>query len=419
MVLVGKGEHLIYFFENHSLDTDRRELRRGGQITAIGPQVFDVLEYLIRNRERVVSDDDLIEGIWRGRIFSESTLSSRITAARQAIGDSGEQQNFIRTLPRKGFRFIAEVREERGRGDSAGVRLADEYQRQEGTPSSHLKQTVTFCRTKDDINLAVASVGRGPMLVRAGHWGTNIEYDLQNPLTGPLLQRLSSHFHLVRYDGRGTGLSDRDAGEISFATFLDDLETVVDSLAFERFVLLGMHGGAAVSIAYAVRHPHRVSKLMLCGGYAQGHNRRGPARNSEEEERQALLNAIGSHWDPKNTVFMRAFTSLWLPSGTPEQVRWLMDLARVSHSREDSAKFGAALGNIDVVDLLSKVATPTIVFHSIRDHHIPFDQGRRLACSIPNARFVPLDSENHALLSIEPAWARFVEEMEAFLSDGS
>lgn len=136
----------------------------------IGPQVFDVLEYLIRNCERVVSNDDLIEGIWKGRVVSESTLSSRITAARQAIGDSGEQQNFIRTLPRKGFRFVGEVREEQRRGNSAGVRLAGEYQRQEGTPSSHLKQTVTFCRTKDGMSLAVASVGHGPVLVRAAYW---------------------------------------------------------------------------------------------------------------------------------------------------------------------------------------------------------------------------------------------------------
>jgi DNA-binding winged helix-turn-helix (wHTH) protein len=152
---------LIYFFENHSLDTDRRELRRGGHLIAIGPQVFDLLEFLVRNRERVVSNDDLIEGVWQGRIVSESTLSSRITAVRQAIGDSGEQQNFIRTVPRKGFRFVAKVREEREDGDSTDVGLEGEYQRQEGTPPAHLKQTVTFCRTKDSINLAVASVGRG------------------------------------------------------------------------------------------------------------------------------------------------------------------------------------------------------------------------------------------------------------------
>jgi pimeloyl-ACP methyl ester carboxylesterase len=122
-------------------------------------------------------------------------------------------------------------------------------------------------------------------------------------------------------------------------------------------------------------------------------------------------------WLAPPSLFTRAFASLWLPSGTPEQVRLLIDLARVSHSSEQTAKFAAALGEIDVVELLSKVETPTIVFHSIDDHLIPFDQGRRLACSIPNAKFVALDSENHALLADEPAWRKMVGEIEAFLAD--
>ena len=117
-------------------------------------------------------------------------------------------------------------------------------------------------------------------------------------------------------------------------------------------------------------------------------------------------------------MFIRAFSSLWLPSGTPEQVEWFMDLARVSHSSESQAKFGMAVGKIDVIDLSPMVKVPTIVFHCIRDNLIPFSQGRLLACSIPNARFVPLDSENHALLSREPAWITMMEEMEAFLADG-
>ena len=406
---------MIYFFENHSLDTDRRELRGGRQIIAIGPQVFDVLEYLIRNRERVVSNDDLIEGIWKGRIVSESTLGSRIAAARQAIGDSGEQQKFIRTLPRKGFRFVAEVREEQGRGDSAGVSLAEEYQRQEGTQSSHLKQTVTFCRTKDGINLAVASVGCGPVLVRAAHWATNIEYDCQNLVTGPLLQRLAGLFRLVRYDYRGTGLSDRDVPAISFQTMLYDLEAVVDALALERFALLGISGGAATSIAYAVRHPHRVSKLVLFGGYAQGRNKRDSPRDAEEA--QAFLTMAGHGWEDDRFIFRRAFFSFFLPAGSPVQLKSFIELARVGIDGRTAANLRRAVDDIDIVDLLPKVTVPTIVFHCIHDRFVPFDHGRRLAASIPNASFVPLDSENHALLSTEPAWAKFVGEMEAFLSD--
>jgi pimeloyl-ACP methyl ester carboxylesterase/DNA-binding winged helix-turn-helix (wHTH) protein len=380
--------------------------------------VFDVLEYLIRNRERVVSNDDLIEAVWKGRIVSQSTLGSRITAARQAIGDSGEQQNFIRTLPRKGFRFVAEVREERERGHSGRGRVAGEHERQEGTPSSHLKQAVTFCRTVDGMNLAVARVGSGPVLVRAGHWATHIEYDWQNAVTGPLLQRLAAGFHLVRYDYRGNGLSDRDVPAISFQTMLLDLEAVVDALALDRFALLGISGGAATAIAYAARHPHRVSKLVLCGGYAQGRNKRQSPQDAEDA--QAFLTMARNVWGDDRSAFARAFFSFWLPTGSPEQLRSFIELARAAAPDERIAlDLRRAVDGIDIVDLLPKVSVPTIVFHCIHDRLVPFDHGRQLAASIPNARFVPLDSENHALLADEPAWAKFVGEMEAFLAEDS
>jgi pimeloyl-ACP methyl ester carboxylesterase/DNA-binding winged helix-turn-helix (wHTH) protein len=408
---------LIYFFENYSLDIDRRELRRGAEAVAVEPQVFDVLAYLISHRERVISNDDLIASVWNGRIVSESTLSSRIAAARQAIGDSGEQQNLIRTLPRKGYRFVAEVREERGRGNNAGGRMAGEHERQEATPSSHVKQAVTFCRTMDGINLAVATVGCGPVLVRAESWANNVEYDWQNLVTGPLLQRLAGRFRLVRYDYRGTGLSDRDVSAVSFQTMLYDLEAVVDALALKRFALLGISGGAATSIAYAVRHPRRVSKLVLFGGYAQGRNKRDSPQDAEEAQAFHTMGRLG--WGDDRLLFARAFLSFYLPTGTPEQLKSFIDLQRVAIDGRIAAHLMQAISDIDIVDLLPKVNVPTIVFHGIRDRWVPFDQGRLLAASIPNARFVQLESENHALLADEPAWTKFVEEMEAFLSDGS
>jgi pimeloyl-ACP methyl ester carboxylesterase len=409
---------LIYFFENHSLDTDRRELRRGAQIIAIGPQVFDVLEYLLRNRERVVSNDDLIEEIWKGRIVSESTLSSRITAARQAIGDSGEQQNFIRTLPRKGYRFIAQVREKAEAGDGPDVTPKNAAGLMAGVSAAQPKQAVMFCRTVDGINLAAASAGWGPVLVRAAHWATHIEYDWQNLVTGPLLQRLAARFHLVRYDNRGTGLSDRDVPAISFQTMLYDLEAVVDGLALERFALLGISGGAATSIAYAVRHPQRVSKLVLFGGYAQGRNKRDSPQDAEEA--RAFLTMARHGWGDDRLLFARAFFSFWLPAGTPEQLESFIEYMRAAHTDgQTGVNLRRAVDDIDIVDLLPKLKVPTIVLHCIHDRLVPFDHGRRLAASIPNARFVPLDSENHALLSTEPAWTKMVNEMEAFLADGS
>jgi pimeloyl-ACP methyl ester carboxylesterase len=200
-------------------------------------------------------------------------------------------------------------------------------------------------------------------------------------------------------------------------TMLHDLEAVVDALALERFALLGISGGAATSIAYTVRHPHRVSKLVLFGGYAQGRNKRDSPQDAEEA--QAFLTMARHGWGDDRLLFTRAFFSFWLPTGSAEQLKSFIELARVSISNaRNSVDLRRAVDDIDIVDLVPKVNVPTIVFHCIRDRLVPFDMGRRLAAAIPNARFVPLDSENHALLADEPAWAKFVGELEAFLAEG-
>ncbi|HKD28489.1 MAG TPA: alpha/beta fold hydrolase [Xanthobacteraceae bacterium] len=409
---------MIYSFENYSLDVDRRELHRGGEPVAVEPQVFDVLAYLISHRDRVISNNDLIASVWNGRIVSESTLSSRIAAVRQAVGDNGERQCVIRTIPRKGYRFIAQVRENSDAAAGLDAMAKNAAALTASVSATRPKQAVTFCRTMDGINLAVASVGCGPVLVRAAHWATHIEYDWQNPATGPLLQRLADRFRLVRYDARSCGLSDREVPSISLQTMLYDLEAVVDALALERFALLGISGGAATSIAYAVRHPHRISKLVLFGGYAQGRNKRDSPQDAEEA--QAFLTMSRHGWGDDRLIFARAFFSFWLPAGSPEQLKSFIELARVSVSDpRTNVNLRRAVDDIDIVDLLPRVSVPTIVFHCIHDRLVPFDHGRRLAASIPTARFVPLDSENHALLADEPAWAKFVGEMEAFLADGS
>jgi pimeloyl-ACP methyl ester carboxylesterase len=276
-----------------------------------------------------------------------------------------------------------------------------------------VKQTVTFCRTTDGINLAVASAGTGPTIVRAAHWTSNIEYDWQNPITGPLLQRLVRNFFLVRYDGRGTGLSDREVSTVSPQTMVHDLETVVDALSLERFALLGISGGAATSIAYTVRHPHRVSKLVLHGGYALGRNKRRSPQQFNEAK--AFLTMVQSGWGDESSAFTRAFYSFWLPTASPEQLKSFIRYQTGSLNVEFGPKLRTAVDNIDVLELLPRVAVPTVVFHSVRDALVPFDEGRRLAATIPNAKFVALESDNHALLPDEPAWVNYIEEMESFL----
>jgi pimeloyl-ACP methyl ester carboxylesterase/DNA-binding winged helix-turn-helix (wHTH) protein len=386
------------------LDPGRRELRRAGRLVSVEPQVFDLIVFLIRNRERVVSKDDLIAGVWEGRIVSDSTLASRINAARRALGDSGEAQRLIRTAARKGVRFVGAVREGEVPSDLPAPVLAPVR-----------NQEVTFCRTAEGINLAVAAVGAGAPLIKVANWLTHIEYDWESPIWSPLLQHLAERCRLIRYDGRGNGLADRDATDISFDAFVRDLEAVVAATQVARSALLGISQGAAVAIAYAVLHPERVSKLILYGGYAQGRNKRGSA--AEAEMASAFLAIMRHGWGDEHSAFMKAFSSVFFPNGSPQQIKWLVDLQRITTSPENAVRIRTACDDIDVADLLPKVEVPTLVIHCRHDNVAPFEQGRLIARSIPHAKFVTLESDNHVVLAEEPAWIKLVGEIDSFLAE--
>jgi len=387
-----------YRFDDCTLDTARRELHRGGGPVAVEPQVFDLIEFLIRHRDRVVSRDDLIAGVWGGRIVSDSTLASRINAARSALGDDGTAQRLIRTVARKGVRFVGAVEE----NDAAPAARA------EAEPA----QTITFCRTADGVNLAVAAVGDGPPLVKTANWLNHLDYDWQSPIWSPMLRRLAGRFRLIRYDGRGNGLADRDAADISLAAFSRDLEIVIATLDPPRFALLGLSQGAAAAIAFAVAHPERVSRLILYGGYALGRNRRGSP--DDEAVAQAVLAMMRQGWGRAESAFMRAFASLYLPSGSPEQIRWFAEMQKRATSGEMAARLRTACDDIDVSALLPRIRVPTLVLHGRDDHVVPIEQGRMMAAQIPGSRFVTLESENHVPLPDEPAWETLLKEIEAF-----
>jgi pimeloyl-ACP methyl ester carboxylesterase/DNA-binding winged helix-turn-helix (wHTH) protein len=392
---------LLFFFEDKVLDPNRRELRCKGGLVAVEPQVFDLIVFLVRNRDRVVSKDDLIAGVWDGRIVSDSTLASRINAARRALDDNGDAQRLIRTAARKGVRFVGAVRE----GQVPSELSAHAVRNQE----------VTFCRTGEGINLALATVGVGKPLIKVANWLTHIEYDWESPIWSPLLQHLAERCRLVRYDGRGNGLADRDVADISFDAFVRDLEAVVEATGVDRAAILGISQGAAVAIAYAVLHPERVSKLILYGGYAQGRNKRGSA--AEAEMAAAFLAILRHGWGDERSAFMKAFSSVFFPNGSAQQIKWLVDLQRITTSPENAARIRNACDDIDVVDLLPKVQAPTLVIHCRHDNVAPVEQGRLMARSIPHAKFVTLDSDNHVVLAGEPAWPRLVGEIDAFLND--
>jgi len=297
--------------------------------------------------------------------------------------------------------------------------------RGEGSTSSqpepvmeHIDQQIRFCTAADGMQIAYSSIGTGPPLIKTGNWMTHLEYDFESPIWRHLYRDLAREHTLVRYDPRGNGLSDWDIDAISFDTFSSDLEAVVDAAKIDRFALFGISQGCSVSIAYAVRHPERVSHLVLLGGFAQGANRR-PQTDSQKEQSAAMRTLTRLGWGQNNPAFRQLFTSRFVPEATKEQADWYNELQKRATSPENAVRYMEATGEIDVSHLLAQVRVPTLVLHAREDAAVPFDLGRRMAAGIPGARFVPLDSKNHILLEHEPAFSRFLEEMLLFLKQPS
>ncbi len=277
-------------------------------------------------------------------------------------------------------------------------------------------QDIRFLRAKDGVRLAYAVHGAGPPLVNVACWLSHLQFDWESPVWRHLLEDLGSFTTLVRYDERGSGLSDWEIADYSLEARVSDLEAVIDQLGFARVALLGMSQGGPVAIAYAARHPDRVSHLILLGTQDRGPlTVRLPAESVVEFE--TLLNLIRIGWARENPVFRRVFTNLFIPSASEEQVRWFDDLQRMSTSTENAVRMWVERANVNVAPQLAEIRVPTLVFHALNDQAIGFGAGRRVARGIAGARFVPLESQNHILLSHEPAWERFVEEVREFLRE--
>ena len=277
-----------------------------------------------------------------------------------------------------------------------------------------MQQQIRFCKTPDGVRLAFAMAGTGPPLVKAANWLNHVEYDWRTPIWRPLFERLTRKRKLVRYDERGCGLSDWNVADFSLDAWVRDLETVVDAAGIERFPLLGISQGGPIAIAYAIRHPERVSRLILYGSFARGYNKRNlsPAQLAEW---RILVDLVRVGWGRETPAFRQVFSALFLPDGSPEDLRAFDRLQRESASPENAARMMAAFGDVDVQDVAPLLRIPTLVLHRHGDLRIPFEEGRRLAGLIPDARLVTMEGRNHLLLEGEPAFEQFFTEIDAFL----
>ncbi|HEX6872598.1 MAG TPA: alpha/beta hydrolase, partial [Micromonosporaceae bacterium] len=275
-------------------------------------------------------------------------------------------------------------------------------------------QRIQFCTAPDGTRLGYALTGSGPPLVKAANWLSHLDYDWESPVWRHWLRELSGRFQLLRYDERGCGLSDWDIARFDFDDWVQDLETVVDAAGLDRFPLLGISQGGPVAIAYAVAHPERVSHLVLLGAFAQGRRKRA-ATPEEAQLAEARIDLVRFGWGRPDPTYRATFVARFLPEGTQEQWRAFDELQLRSTSASNAWRFLDTFADIDVVELARRVRVPTLILCARREPDNMFEQSRVLAALIPDSRLVSLDSANHLLPEQDPAWPRFLAEIDAFL----
>ena len=274
-------------------------------------------------------------------------------------------------------------------------------------------QRIRYVRTTDGVQLAWADAGSGPVMIKAANWLTHLEYEWESPVWRHWIRFFSDNYRFIRYDERGCGMTDRNVGDLSVERWVADVEDIVDAADLrEPFTMLGISQGGAICVAYAVKHPERVSKLVLYGGYARGPFRRGDPDRANFY--QAMIDLVRLEWGSDNPTFRQVFTSRFIPGGTDEQLAWFNDLCRKTVTPEIAATLLQSRAMIDITDQLGSVRAPTLVLHARGDAVVPIAEGHILAAGIPGAQFIELDSNNHVMLEHEPAWKRFCEEVLEF-----
>ena len=403
--MISERTSIIYEFGQFRLEPEERRLLRGDQSVPLTGKAFNTLRVLVERHGTLVSKQDLLSAVWPETTVEENNLDRNISTLRKALGEQTNGQPFIETVPRVGYRFVAPVT--KSSLEPLPITVTRKIE------PTH-RQEIRFCVTRDKVRLAYSKVGSGHPFVKVANCFNHLDFEWESPIWRHWVRDLAGGYSIVRYDGRGNGLSEWDVDDISFEAWVHDLETVVDAAALEKFVLFGHSQGGAIAIAYAARHPERVSHLVLCGAYSRGAHHR--EHLEAVEVRRALETLVQLNWGKTNPSFFQVVTDLYIPEkATAEDQRWFRELQLISVSPANLVKYMRACDDINVRSLLPSLSMPTIVFHSDRDRVAPPQEGRMLAAEIPGARFVPLPSANHVLLE-EPAWDIFRRELSSFLT---
>lgn len=386
-------------FGPYTLDPRERRLRRGDQDLRLRGKVFDTLCVLAASAGRLVRKDELLETVWADATVETNNVDRCISELRRAFGADAA---LIETVPRQGYRLLAEI-------SSAGsAPLPEASAAGDDVPPPETR----FFTTADGVRLAYAMDGSGPALVRAIDWVSHIEFEWRNRHAREWLQTIMRHNTLVRYDQRGSGLSDWNVDDFSLERAVADLEELMDGLGLAEFSLFGSCQGGAVAAVYAARHPERVTRLILNGAFASG----WPAPDDMVAEQfEAMLAMIRHGWGKDTPAFRQMWTSLFLPDANSADMDWMNELQRITASPENAVRMLSEFPKVDIVDVLPKVTCPTLILHTKDDAAVSIQEARRIAARIRGARLVELPGRNHQLRPTDSGWPIFEHEFRHFL----
>ena len=399
---------MIYRFNECTLDTERFQLGLRDGPVSVEPLVFDLLVYLVKNRDRVVTREELLDKLWQGKVVTDSALGARLKDARKAVGDSGTRQEVIKTFHGRGYQFIAEASEVTTDSPAPETQASSKI-----APGLSEQSPVRFCSSADGASIAHAEVGEGYPLVAVGSWMSHLEEDWSNPMWGHYLRHLAGDFRLIRYDQRGNGMSDWDNVDISFDRMVDDLKAVIDCYDCDKVALFGPSQAASICIAFTRKYPEKVSHLILYGAYARGRCKRGNPAGIEESK--ALVTLIRQSWGRDNPVVRQMMTSLFMPDATQAESSWFNEFQKTCGPGENIARFRELFDDIDVSDLLAEINIPTLVIQCVGDSVAPLSEGKLIASRIPGATLVTLNSKNHMVFEKEPGFQRFLDAVHDFM----
>jgi DNA-binding winged helix-turn-helix (wHTH) protein/pimeloyl-ACP methyl ester carboxylesterase len=396
---------MVFRFESFQLDVAERRLSRSGELIPLRAKVFDTLCILVENHGRLLRKDELMQRLWPDSVVEENNLDHNISKLRGALRDGTDSKEFIETVPRQGYRFIGDVQKI---STEAALRTVKSSPAAEPTP----EQDIQFFTAGDGIRLAYTVGGSGPPLVRAIDWLNHLDFEWKNPFRRHWFSEIMCHNTLLRYDQRGSGLSDWNVQDFSFERSLSDFEELTTAAGWDKFAIVGSCQGGAIGAAYAARHPERVTKLILVGAFARGWP---PPDSMVIEQFNAMLTLIRLGWGRDNPAFRQLWTTLFRPDASPAETEWMNEFQRITSSPENAAQMMSEFPKIDITDLLPKISCPTLVIHSRDEAVVPVQEGRLIASRIRGARFVELPSRSHEVVPGEPAWQTFVDEFSKFL----